>query len=468
MAPARVARAQRCAQRLDRRRSASRPRRTPSPPRALACPSASRRVDAARRARSAPISRGTPGPASPTSPMSPSTSQRGAGRCARARRSRRASNRDWRCSVSSITAPPPASRSATQPPGHRAKRCEAARDRRAAERRRRARPRAAASALRAIVPPGDAQRDARVARRRRERRARCRRHRARMRARARRPAASRPKVTTRAPARRAASRHDVGARVVGVDDRDAVARQAPRSISACSARDVVDAAHEFLVLALRVVDERDRRLRDAREVARLAAMVHADLDHRVARCAARRRSSVSGRPMSLLRLPRRREHARRRRSARARIAAIISFTVVLPLLPVTTTSGSAKRARQCAASAPERRPRIGDRDEGAASAGALRARRRAPRRRRARAPARRSRGRRSARPSARRRGRPGERAAVGGDARERARCVADDAAAARRAAAVGGIHHATLRRRERRARRSARSENGCAHAGDSW
>jgi len=36
----------------------------------------------------------------------------------------------------------------------------------------------------------------------------------------------------------------------------------------------------------------------------------------------------------------------------ARIEVSISFTVVLPLLPVSATSGSAKRARQCAASLP--------------------------------------------------------------------------------------------------------------------
>lgn len=58
-----------------------------------------------------------------------------------------------------------------------------------------------------------------------------------------------------------------------------------------------------------------------------------------ARCVARRRSSVSGTPMSLFRLP----------AVASRLASpfhaastdeIISLVVVLPLLPVTATTGS--------------------------------------------------------------------------------------------------------------------------------
>jgi hypothetical protein len=43
--------------------------------------------------------------------------------------------------------------------------------------------------------------------------------------------------------------------------------------------------------------------------------------------------------------------------------AIISLVVVLPLLPVTAISGSVKRQRQSAASAPSDKPRLGDLNE---------------------------------------------------------------------------------------------------------
>ena len=80
-----------------------------------------------------------------------------------------------------------------------------------------------------------------------------------------------------------------------------------------------------------------------------------------ARCQAcaswRRRSSVSGTPMSLLRLPCV-EKAASASQAR-RIEAIICVTVVLPLLPVTAISGSWKRRRQAAASSPQRDARVG-------------------------------------------------------------------------------------------------------------
>ncbi|MCY1237529.1 hypothetical protein D9M72_502310 [compost metagenome] len=71
-------------------------------------------------------------------------------------------------------------------------------------------------------------------------------------------------------------------------------------------------------------------------------------------CVARRRSTVSGRPMSLFRLP---PVARRCSSptAAAKIAAIISLTVVLPLLPVTATAGSVNWRRQPAPSSPSAR-----------------------------------------------------------------------------------------------------------------
>ena len=73
-----------------------------------------------------------------------------------------------------------------------------------------------------------------------------------------------------------------------------------------------------------------------------------------ARCCLPSCHSISGTPMSLLRLPR---VARRPLSpcAVARIDAIICVTVVLPLLPATAMTGSAKRARHCAAASPSAR-----------------------------------------------------------------------------------------------------------------
>jgi hypothetical protein len=75
-----------------------------------------------------------------------------------------------------------------------------------------------------------------------------------------------------------------------------------------------------------------------------------------ARCVSRSPSRVSGRPMSLLRLPRVASTASALPPKCARrIAAHISLTVVLPLLPVMPSSGIGKRARQAAASWPSAR-----------------------------------------------------------------------------------------------------------------
>ena len=57
-------------------------------------------------------------------------------------------------------------------------------------------------------------------------------------------------------------------------------------------------------------------------------------------------------PMSLLRLPSVASTGSREPQWAARIAAIISFTVVLPLLPTIAASGSVNCARQYAASCP--------------------------------------------------------------------------------------------------------------------
>ena len=67
--------------------------------------------------------------------------------------------------------------------------------------------------------------------------------------------------------------------VVGIDHRDAALRQRADQRRVLGG-DVGDAFHEFLVLALRVVDHADGRLRDRREFRGFARVVHSDLDHR--------------------------------------------------------------------------------------------------------------------------------------------------------------------------------------------
>ena len=67
-------------------------------------------------------------------------------------------------------------------------------------------------------------------------------------------------------------------RVVGVDDGGSARTQREDRVRVLGGH-FLHAGHEFLVLALRVVDDRDRRLRDRAQLARLAAMVHAEFDH---------------------------------------------------------------------------------------------------------------------------------------------------------------------------------------------
>jgi hypothetical protein len=128
------------------------------------------------------------------------------------------------------------------------------------------------------------------------------------------------------------------------------------------AGDGVDVGHELEVLALGVVDEGDVGAAIAAS-GRSRRVVHAELDdgHACApRRLSRRRSNVSGTPMSLLKLP---AVAKAASPCQARkIAAIICVTVVLPLLP-------ARRQRQVEAAPPGagespsaaacRRPRAG-------------------------------------------------------------------------------------------------------------
>ena len=80
------------------------------------------------------------------------------------------------------------------------------------------------------------------------------------------------------------------------------------------------------------------------------------------RCDARRRSSVIGSPIALLRLPCVASTPASPKCAR-RMAASISFTVVLPLLPTMTITGIVNCRRQCAAERAERGLRVVGDDE---------------------------------------------------------------------------------------------------------
>ncbi len=164
-----------------------------------------------------------------------------------------------------------------EPPGDRPKRFEAARRPRTAARRSpapRSPPRARSTALcrpgassRSVASPaGVATRERAVGRARARAAVSPPDARARNRRRARRPRA------------RGGAPH-VDGRVVGVEHGRTAVRQRTNERRVLR-RDVGDALHEFLVLALRVVDERDRRLRDRRELGGLARVVHAELDRR--------------------------------------------------------------------------------------------------------------------------------------------------------------------------------------------
>src|SRR5471030_22375 len=108
--------------------------------------------------------------------------------------------------------------------------------------------------------------------------------------------------------------------------------------------------HEFLMLALRVVDDSDSRRGDLAERFGFARMIHAEFDHRqlvrfVQPKQRQRQADV------IVEIPAVASRALSPTAA-ARIDAIISLTVVLPLLPVTAISGIVKRLRQPWANAP--------------------------------------------------------------------------------------------------------------------
>ena len=68
-------------------------------------------------------------------------------------------------------------------------------------------------------------------------------------------------------------------RVVGVEHRRTALRQRAHERRVLL-RDVGDALHELLMLALRIVDESHRRLRHRRELRGFSRMIHAELDRR--------------------------------------------------------------------------------------------------------------------------------------------------------------------------------------------
>ena len=115
--------------------------------------------------------------------------------------------------------------------------------------------------------------------------------------------------------------------------------------------DVRDAAHELLMLALRVVDH-------ARwSAARCAASVAVSpgwfmpISTAAARCASRRPSSGERQADLIVEIACAWRTRDRRQTRRAGWPHVISLTVVFPLLPTMAATGSAKQRRQYAASA---------------------------------------------------------------------------------------------------------------------
>ena len=77
----------------------------------------------------------------------------------------------------------------------------------------------------------------------------------------------------------------IGIFIIGIDHRRA-ARWKRRDRVGVLGRHVGHCAHEFLVFALGVGDDDNRRTRDRGELRRFAAMVHADFDDgELVRCA---------------------------------------------------------------------------------------------------------------------------------------------------------------------------------------
>ena len=436
-------------ERIDRCRNARRRRRTPRRPRAPA----RRRRRGGRRPRSrayAPISRWNAGPCAPTSPMSPSTSQRGRRRARASTSIAARTESGFALYVSSMTATPfdvaqrrePAARPRETPRGR-------ARSRRAARRRERGRRSgeriarhvpARRTRARPCASPAASQReraavgDARHARadvgRRVEPERRRRRAAPRARRRARQTSHARSSALTTATPPCAAARAIASAC-------SAATSATLRMNSWCSRCALVTTAIVGCAIAA--------------SSARLAAMVHADLDH--------------GEPMRGAQREQRQRQADRvvevARASRARRAPELQRGRSPRSFPSSSSCRCCRRRRRpecrsgCASASRARASaaqRVVDGDQVAGERGRARVRRPAPRRRRAAARARRSRGRRSARLSTRRTDRRGASARVSVVTREKAHGGADDGATD---GARGGrrVHHARAPTRERFARR---------------
>mgnify|MGYP003693910985 CR=1 FL=1 len=269
---------------------------------AASAPDGQQSLDAGMRARSRRLRDGKRGPFAPTSPMSPRTSQRGA---RRRREHVDCGEHRIRVRVVGIVDHGRAGRRLRSAPGARQP---------DETPRARARSRAsgtpiasaaaaAASAFAALCRPGAASRtDASPSGVAKSRSASL-------------PAPTRRRRRTAAAASSAKSTHahalaltrrgapDVGMGIVGVQHDRCRPGGSARTIAACSSRHVGDAAHEFLMLALGVVDRRRwsvARWRRARPSRRDGSCRSRSRPPRAPRADA---SNVSGRPIALLRLP---------------------------------------------------------------------------------------------------------------------------------------------------------------------
>ena len=113
--------------------------------------------------------------------------------------------------------------------------------------------------------------------------------------------------------------------VIGIDDGRAVIAQSLEYFAFCPG-DTFEAAKAFKMGGGGIGNDGDGRFRQAGQIGNFPRVIGT------------RPKSVRGRPISLFRLPR----VARVSPCWARILASISFTVVLPLLPVTASSGMAK------------------------------------------------------------------------------------------------------------------------------
>ena len=219
-----------------------------------------------------------------------------------ARRSPRAPNPDSRCTCRRSRARRAVARRATSRPAT-ARNASSPRTTASSDAPAASAAAVAASALRAMCRPGTASVTSQRAVGRRDARACCRRRAGRTLAVTSAPRSSAERRPRARPRARAAARHDVGVRIVGVEHGDAAAAAAPATASACSAATSATLAMNSWCSRCALLTTTIVGCAIARELARLAAMVHAELDRPPRDARSRRRSSVSGRPIALLRLP---------------------------------------------------------------------------------------------------------------------------------------------------------------------